>query len=647
MTSAEDTTETQEHTSVDGVVAAPGSGGVVRLHTLVASISFVAAVVLYLGAAALRVWPDLFEGVAFLSYGRLLPMATNLLLFGWLTVGLAGVMYHVLPRVVGAALAVPRLAVLNLALMVAAVGVGVVAVGLGENAGGHYLELPWYSDIALVASFFVMAVIAMATAARGDRTALPLSGWYLVAAPWWLTFSYAAGMVPGLDGVGGALQASFVFTATVGLWLAAVGIGAGYHLVGRLVPGVEFHPRMGRIGFWSLGFIWVWTAGRSLQYGPSPDWMETLPVVFSAGAIVAVVTILTDFAYALRGKWASVSGQLPLRLYALGWVLFAVVPLQMFVMSLRGASATVHLTAWETAFEQLTLLGAFTLWTMGLVAHALSTEVGRKYGRVFGSTSVWFVAAGAVIAMGSRWVAGLQQGYTWIGSVNSGAVENTGDGFRNSVTPLEAVDVVQVAGLGLLAVGAVLFGLSSIRVLVGRASAPGSEAVSASMSAAPLSKVLQGAWVLFFASFVAVFLVPIVDADEEPTILAVATRDFDAGSQHDIGRELYVSEGCWYCHTQQVRVVVTDVGLGPVSVAGDYAVDGVDLLGVERVGPDLMHAGTRAPTDSIRWVKAHLVDPRGSTEPGVARPWSTMPAYDYLDDTELTALAVYVAGLGG
>jgi cbb3-type cytochrome oxidase cytochrome c subunit len=57
------------------------------------------------------------------------------------------------------------------------------------------------------------------------------------------------------------------------------------------------------------------------------------------------------------------------------------------------------------------------------------------------------------------------------------------------------------------------------------------------------------------------------------------------------------------------------------------------------MGPDLAHTGLRPQTDEIGWVKDHLTDPRQN------RRWSLMPAYDYLTDGELEALAQYVVSL--
>ena len=132
-----------------------------------------------------------------------------------------------------------------------------------------------------------------------------------------------------------------------------------------------------------------------------------------------------------------------------------------------------------------------------------------------------------------------------------------------------------------------------------------------------------------------VVILPALESDSAtPTILADESRLYVDNSDAAIGRDLYISEGCMYCHTQSVRPIVTDLGLGAVSEPGDYAHEEPVLFGVARMGPDLMHVADRGGTSV-----AHLADPRAE------RPWSTMPSYAYLSAADLEALAAYVNGL--
>lgn len=640
MTSAADTTSDRhdaEATPDPPGIFRIGSGVVVRAHFAVATLFLLGGLALYGLAAGKLAWPELLEGTALLGYGRVYPMATNLLLFGWLTVALVGVTYHVVPRVLGVSLERPLVALGNLVLMAGSVALGAAAVGLGESSGRRYLEMPWFSDATLTASFLVTALLVTRTARRGDRGALPTPAWYLVAAPWWLFLSYAVGAVPGLGGVPAEIQTAFASTAVFGLWAAAAGVGAGYYLIGRLVAGATFNPTLGRVGFWSLAFTWAWTSGVSLQYGPTNGWVGTIPVVFSAGLAVAVVTIATDLAGAMRGRWEALRGSLPLRLYVAGGAVFVLLPLQMFVQSLRSASAVIRFTRFEAALEIAALLGAFSLWAMALIVHVLTGEGPRRPGGWLGRLVLWPTLVGLAVAVISRWVGGLQQGYAWLAGVESRAFDNSAEGFRFSSASLGEVDLVQVVGIGLVALGVLGFA-----ALVARHSwvwAEAEPAPSAWAETYPLKVVLRGAVLLFLVAALGTFVFPAAEAGADPSLLAMRSRDHDEGSLAHQGRLLYVAEGCMYCHTMQVRPVVTDVGLGRVSVAGDYAFDPAGTLGVQRVGPDLAHAGSREPTANPRWVLDHLVDPRRE------RPWSIMPSYRHLTEGELTALAVYVAGL--
>lgn len=95
------------------------------------------------------------------------------------------------------------------------------------------------------------------------------------------------------------------------------------------------------------------------------------------------------------------------------------------------------------------------------------------------------------------------------------------------------------------------------------------------------------------------------------------------------GREIYVSEGCSYCHTQNVRPLAQDKAFGRPSVGGDYVYDTPQLLGTERTGPDLSNIGLRQPSDV--WQYIHLWDPRAVVHNSI------MPRYTWLFEVKKSA----------
>jgi len=91
------------------------------------------------------------------------------------------------------------------------------------------------------------------------------------------------------------------------------------------------------------------------------------------------------------------------------------------------------------------------------------------------------------------------------------------------------------------------------------------------------------------------------------------------------GRDIYVREGCYNCHSQMVRPFRSEtLRYGPWSRAGEYAFDHPFQLGSRRIGPDLHRVGGKY---SDAWHFDHLLDPR-STSPG-----SIMPTYPWLMDS--------------
>jgi len=93
------------------------------------------------------------------------------------------------------------------------------------------------------------------------------------------------------------------------------------------------------------------------------------------------------------------------------------------------------------------------------------------------------------------------------------------------------------------------------------------------------------------------------------------------------GRQVYIDQGCIYCHTQQVRMkgYGADIRRGwgtRRSVPRDYLFDKPHQLGTMRTGPDLASIGARQP--SVDWHALHLYDPQ------ITSPGSIMPRFNYL-----------------
>lgn len=142
-------------------------------------------------------------------------------------------------------------------------------------------------------------------------------------------------------------------------------------------------------------------------------------------------------------------------------------------------------------------------------------------------------------------------------------------------------------------------------------------------------KLIGGAMVMLALSTSALVVLPILQVrDVEP---APGLKPYTSAELR--GREVYIANGCIYCHTQQPRAksFAPDFsrGWGRATVAGDYAYDTPHLLGTMRTGPDLMNIGVRQPSE--QWHLGHLYQPRAYV------PGSIMPSYPYLFELKAKA----------
>jgi cytochrome c oxidase cbb3-type subunit II len=135
-------------------------------------------------------------------------------------------------------------------------------------------------------------------------------------------------------------------------------------------------------------------------------------------------------------------------------------------------------------------------------------------------------------------------------------------------------------------------------------------------------KLASGAMVALGVATAALVVMPYIEVhDIKPP---AQLKPYTSAEQR--GREVYIANGCVYCHTQQPR----DRNLGPdaqrgwgrASVPGDYYYDKPHLLGSMRTGPDLLNIGARQPSKD--WHLGHLYQPRAYV------PDSIMPSYPFL-----------------
>ena len=145
--------------------------------------------------------------------------------------------------------------------------------------------------------------------------------------------------------------------------------------------------------------------------------------------------------------------------------------------------------------------------------------------------------------------------------------------------------------------------------------------------------LIVGALMVFWASAFIIVGIPSLTMKETPSEIWRPLTPLEKA-----GHRLYVKNGCSYCHSLFIRVNDWDIGAERIARAGDYVGVEPAILGSERTGPDLSQEGGEHSDD---WNMAHFTNPRFTT------PISLMPSWDFLTQSEITALTAYVQAQGG
>jgi cytochrome c oxidase cbb3-type subunit II len=127
--------------------------------------------------------------------------------------------------------------------------------------------------------------------------------------------------------------------------------------------------------------------------------------------------------------------------------------------------------------------------------------------------------------------------------------------------------------------------------------------------------IVAVAIIVFFVLTLVVTVLPALREQAFPSPPGAKLR----GHEEERGRQVYMREGCGFCHTQFVRDLPMDRPYGRPSEPGDYVHENPPMLGTQRTGPDLADVGSRQPSEA--WHLIHLYDPRAVV------PQSVMPAY--------------------
>ncbi|HUE37558.1 MAG TPA: cbb3-type cytochrome c oxidase subunit I [Candidatus Acidoferrum sp.] len=356
--------------------------------------------------------PDLFACCQYLTYGRVLPAANDLIVYGFAIPAALGVILWIFARLSEAELVLPLVPIAAANIWHLGVFIGVVAILIGDSTGFAWLEFPRAASVLLFAAFMLIAISAFATFGERRERALQPPHWFLLAALLWFPWIYSTAnlFLVGFP-VRGVTQAVIDWWFSNNLlfvWLGLVGLGVAFYvlpkLAGRPLQGGYF----GIFGFWTFILFAPWLGIP--QTAPVPSWLPAISVVASVLMIFPLLAFYIVYHKTVQGVDLQCKGG-PFCYTKFGTVTFILSGIMLLCCGCPDFGRVVGLTWFVPAQACLQIFGFFSIVICGAVYELLPRVMGFELSfPKLARFQHWLFMAGVALLVVPLAIGGILQG---------------------------------------------------------------------------------------------------------------------------------------------------------------------------------------------------------------------------------------------
>lgn len=580
------------------------------------------------------------------TFGRLRPVHTNAVIFAFVGNGIFMGVYYSLQRLCKARMFSDVLSKIHFWGWQAIIVAAAVTLLAGYTTGKEYAELEWPIDIAITLIWVVFGINMFGTIIKRRESHLYVAIWFYIAT--WITvamlhivnsFELPFSLLKSYSwyaGVQDALVQWWYGHNAVAFFLTTPYLGVMYYFLPKAANRPVYSYRLSIIHFWALIFLYIWAGPHHLLYTALPDWAQNLGVVFSVMLIAPSWGGMLNGLFTLRGAWDKVREDPILKFMVVAVTCYGMSTFEGPMLSLKNVNAISHFTDWTVAHVHVGALGWNGFLTFGILYWIIPRIFNTTlYSKKLATTHFWIGTIGIVLYVVPMYWAGFTQAMMWKSFTDEGTLTYS---FLETVTHIIPLYITRSVGGTLYLVGVFIMVYNIVKTVTS-----GSLVANEAAEAAPLPKVIHAEsekywhrWIerrpvqMLVFSLIAVAIGGLVELI--PTFLVQSNVPTIASVKPYTplelqGRDIYIREGCYNCHSQMIRPFRDEVArYGEYSKAGEFVYDHPFQWGSKRTGPDLAREGGKYP-DS--WHYNHMLDPRSMS------PGSIMPSYSWLLDNQL------------
>jgi cytochrome c oxidase cbb3-type subunit I/II len=595
------------------------------------------------------VFPTILNIQPYFNFGRLRPLHTNAVIFAFVGNGIFMGVYYSLQRLLKTRMYSDALSKIHFWGWQLIIVAAAITLPLGITTSKEYAELEWPIDIAITIIWVVFGWNMFATIIKRRERHLYVAIWFYIATfvtvavlhlvnsfelpiSFFKSYSWYAGVQDAL------VQWWYGHNA-VAFFLTTPYLGLMYYFMPKAANRPVFSYKLSIIHFWALIFLYIWAGPHHLLYTALPNWAQSIGVVFSFMLIFPSWGGMINGLLTLRGAWDKVREDVILKFMVVAVTAYGMSTFEGPMLSLKSINAVAHFTDWIIAHVHIGGLGWNGMLTFGilywLIPRIYKTEL---YSKKLANIHFWLATLGILFYAIPMYWAGWQQASMWKQFTESGQLKYQ---FLETVTYMAPFYAMRALG-GVLYLSGAIIAMVNIFKTIGQGTLVANEDAEAPALEKEYTKHAGEHWhrwierkptPLLVLSLVVILIGGMVEIiptflvkSNIPTISSV--KPYTPLELQ--GRDIYVREGCYTCHSQMIRPFRSETErYGEYSKAGEFVYDHPFQWGSKRTGPDLAREGSGNLKKSNTWHFNHL------EEPSAISTGSVMPSYAFLIDHDL------------
>ena len=541
--------------------------------------------------------------------------------------------------------------------------------------------------------FYIATIITIAMLYVVNHLSIPTS---------W-THSY-----PIFGGLQDALVQWWYGHNAVAFFLTTPILGIMYYFLPKAADRPVYSYRLSIIHFWSLVFIYIWAGPHHLLNTSLPRWLQMLGMLFSLMLWAPSWGGMLNGLLTLRGAWAKLRTDPVIRFFVAGVTFYGMATFEGPLLSIRAVNQLSHYTDWTIGHVHAGALGWNGFMAAGMFYWLAPRLWNTKlWSNSLANMHFWIGLLGILLYVAAMWTAGITQGLM-LGEFQTGGTTLKYE-FVETLKAIQLPYILRSIGGTLYLVGFVLCAINIFLTARSGKASDGSINIPLVPKETPSKKSLLTAdpvvhVLLTLTAMILWFFLP-PHADKAALLMAVifSVRSWQTfkrnplawdnwhesilrshlpftilvfvaaaiggavqivpslvvnrannieGRMQEIytplelaGRDIYVAEGCYNCHSQMIRTLLPDVArYGRPGYTDDFSHLGESIhdhpyqWGSKRTGPDLAREGgplvagsnwVRSGKRDNKWHWFHFMNPRWANED------SNMPSYHWLYEEKL------------